>query len=116
MSVLHFLHNEDTMKITYALNVAEFRAHEFLIRIHVARLNLQREIILATRVVAFRYLFDILDSLHEIIHEQLRVMPEAHVAEHRYPVARLLRVEYGMIAFDEPLALQSLLPDDSRRS
>ena len=97
------------MEIAHAVDIAQLGAHKLLIRLHVARLYLQREVIFTTRIVTLRYLLNALNSLHKIVHQHLRVMLQAHVAEHGDAITRLLRIKDGMIALDEALALQSLL-------
>ena len=51
------------MKVAHAVDITQFGAHKLLIRLHIARLNLQCEIILAAGVVALRYLHYALDGL-----------------------------------------------------
>lgn len=114
--IFHFLHHENAVEIANAFYITEFRAHEFLIRFHVARVDFQREVVFAAGVVALGNFVNVLDGFHEVIHQELRVMPEPHMAKHRYANARFLGVEYGMVALDESFALQSLLSVEGRRS
>ena len=60
MGVFHFLHHEHAVKITHTVDITQFGTHKLLIRLHIAGLYLQREIVLATGVVTFRYLIDAL--------------------------------------------------------
>ena len=80
MRVLYLFHHENAVEIAHTLYVAQFLAHELLIRIHVARLYFQNEVKLAARVIAFRYLINSLHGIHEIIHEKLRVLFQSHIA------------------------------------
>lgn len=92
MRILHLFHHKDTVEIANALNVAQPSAHELLIRIHIVCLNFQYEIIFPTRIIALSNLVDSLYSLHEIIHQLLRMMPKTHIAEHRNAITTLSRV------------------------
>lgn len=102
VSVLHLFHHKDAVEIAYAVDVAEFLAHELLIRLHVPCLYLQGEVVFAAGVVAFRYLINVLDGSHEIVHKHLGMVFKAHVAQNGDAVVCLLGIEYGMIAFMKP--------------
>ena len=116
MRVFHLLHNEHAVEVAHAVDVSELCAHELLIRGHVARLNLQREVVFAARVTALRNLVDALYGLHEVVHEHLRVAFQAHVAQHGDAVVCLLCVHYGVIALNESLSLQTFLAVEGGRS
>ena len=107
--VLHLFHHKDAVEIAHAVNIAEFLAHELLIRLHVPCLYLQGEVVFAAGVVAFRYLINVLDGSHEVVHKHLGMVFKAHVTQNGDAVVGLLGIEYGMIALYEALTLQTLL-------
>ena len=109
VSVLHLFHHKDAVEIAYAVDVAEFLAHELLIRLHVPCLYLQGEVVFAAGVIAFRYLINVLDGSHEIVHKHLGMVFKAHVAQNGDAVVCLFGIEYGMIALYEALTFQTLL-------
>ena len=60
MCILHFFHNEYTMEIAYAIDIAKLGAHKLLVWLHIASLYFQREVIFTTRIIALGDFFYIL--------------------------------------------------------
>lgn len=83
--------------------------HELLIGFHVAGVDLDEEVEVATGVVALRDLIDVLHGIHKLLDEGLSMLLETDVTEHEDAVANFLRVDNRHIALDVSEALKALL-------
>ena len=115
MRILDFSNHDDAVQTSYAVDVSQGVEHEVLIGFHVAGIYLDLEVIIASGVVALRYLVDGLHGIHELLNQIVGVLLEPDIAEHDYVVPQLVMVYDGSISLDVSLAFQPLLPLEGGR-
>ena len=85
--ILDFADDDDTVKASDAVDVAQGIEHEVLVVLHVVSVYLDLEVVIAGGVVAFRYLVYLLHGVHELLDEVVGVLLQADVAKHDDVVA-----------------------------
>src|SRR3712207_3440592 len=77
---LYLAYDEYAVKASHALYIAQSIEHKVLIILHVTGIYLDKEIEIATGVVTFGNLADVLHGVHKLLNELVGVLFEAYVA------------------------------------
>lgn len=109
MRILYLANHDDTVKASYAIDVAQGVEHEVLISLHVARVDLYQKIIVASGIIALRHLVYGLHDVHELLYQVVGMLFQAYIAKHNDMVTKLVMVNHGRIALDVAFTLQTLL-------
>ena len=115
MRILDFTYHDDAVQTSYAVDVSQRVEHKVLIGFHVAGIYLNLEVIIASGVVALRYLVDGLHGIHELLNQVVGMLFQSDIAEHDDVVAHLVMVYDGPVSLDVSLSLQPLLPFEGGR-
>lgn len=103
------------MQATYAVDVAKCVEHEVLIILHVVGIDFYLKVVVASGVVAFRYLVYLLHRVHKLLDEVVGVLLQSDVAQHYHVVAQLVVVYHSRVSLYVSLSLQSFLPFEGGR-
>ena len=109
MRILDFANHDDAVEASDAVDVSQGVEHEILIILHVAGIHLDLEVVIASGIVALRYLVDGLHGIHELLNQIVGVLLQSDIAEHNHVVSHLVMIHYRSISLDVSLTLQSLL-------
>ena len=110
MRILDFSNHDNAVQTSDAVDVSQGVEHEVLISFHIPGIHLDLEVVIASGIVAFRYLVDGLHGIHELLNQVVGVLLQSDIAEHNHVVSHLVMIHYRSVSLDVALTLQSLLP------
>ena len=114
MRVLDFADDDDTVQASDAVDVTQGVEHEVLVVLHVVGIHFDLEVIVASGVVAFGYLVDVLHGVHKLLDEFVGMLLQSNVAEYDDVVSHLVMIHDGSISQDIALPLQAFLSLEGR--
>ena len=109
------IHHEGALDGAQTLDRAQHIYAEFVVILHVGRVDFQQIVELPGNIVTFRDFGDVLDALHEVVRDVLAHPAEFHAAEDEESLAQLRGVQDGGIALDDAGGFQPADPVEDRR-
>ncbi len=107
--VFYLANDDDAMQATYAVDISKRIEHEILIVLHVFGIYFYLEIVVASGIVTFGYLFYLLHGVHELLYQVMCVLFQSDVAQHDDVVAQFVVVHHCRIPCYVTLAFQPFL-------